>query len=200
MVEAGNFSEQYNSMIPQELNGELMSIYGMFPRFSNREEYYQENVINRGVQRRRNSDLRKLLDQRLYLLLAVAPITERFRSYISLNFYQGFLNGVYEGEDREDVSEYGWAVSAMEGRFGHLLDNEHPDSGGIFDPQRAIEIERREYRASLELSKKVANFKQKINEIKGIKDVKEQETLLVDPYRQLKQWRQEFIVRYGDEP
>lgn len=124
-----------------------------------------------------------MLIEKVEKILAYAPTTEVFRAYALTLFWNGYNFGV----DRTRPNNIAW-----------LLDIGKTESG-IFDIERARELEREAYNIHVQ------------GYLSGPKTLEEiiargltHETPIPAPYSEyysiLGKWRQEFTDRYGNEP
>lgn len=84
--------------------------------------------------------------------------------------------------------------------FRWVLDEDNADNGGIFDPNRAKELDEMGYRMALEDVLSTKNAVENTPEVLGDHS-KEYITNSLNALQALqKLWREEFIKKHGDEP
>jgi len=158
---------------PQELQGYLIDLYRQFP-------YGMDNVKpidqHETLERRDWSEHKALLIDRIKNLLGFSPTTNFFKrrllEYLSLTYDSG--------RAEEVVPEVPLPI---------ILDAELM-SGGIFERQRAMEIERSEYRRLMHAN----SFFEATMVVEGSEIEKNRF------HNEIRDWRQEFIEFYGEEP
>ena len=186
-MEQDRFLEQYAQMTPEERNAELRQIFRFKPK-----EGLRETLEYRGQwERRERAETLTVLKKRLDSLLNFAEITPSFRRYILEDFEISYASG--------SVPELGEAAVPEEELV--LLDESYPNTAGIFNKERAKEIERWWYKNTVKLAlgsetlrgKLLQEFYPELSAEYGSFQLRNRDNLL-----QL--WRQEFIERYGEEP
>ncbi len=184
-------AEGYSKLTPDQLNEEFRRLYqalpfDIFPDISTTRGVLQPTgdelletyaLAGRAIDRRSRSELKGILMKRLSQLLEYSQGTAAFRSFIQDVFSEEFDYGV----EKDDLPEYDL--------FSRLLDLEDPQSAGIFDHEKAKEIERKGYKHQL-----------------SILSVKSRLVGIFGPIRAgsfqtpLNMWRGEFVQKYGEEP
>ncbi len=185
---------------PQRLNTELRQLFAQLPysplqRWINtpsdlREptgEFVDEFMV--GLARRAESETLTILTKKLATLLLHAPITYSFRQFIIDEFTFQYQAGV----DQERLSDLSliW-----------ILDRDEPASGGIFDPKKVKDFEKKGY-------KELSDFHPANERLLGaigqehldeyLKDRREK-GIKTNREKLLTQWEEEFSERYGEEP
>lgn len=195
------FPNNLESLSPRELNRQFRRLYQTIPYNLVEEvsgeigeaakEKDVEGVVNRlaaplenivGNQfRRAESETAGLFDLRLRRLLKLSPTTREFKLYVWDNLGAAFLVGM--------------SLEPTKQRERWILDEEFPDSGGIFVPQRAKEMERIAYNKYLDDCIRgegvFADDYKKLAAILGTE---------IDDRQRLGDWRQHYIEKYNDEP
>lgn len=143
---------------------------------------------DRTTARRARSETRGVLVTRLAVLLLHAPITYSFRQFIIDEFSFDYRVGV----NKEDPSSL---------RIAWMLDSDDLESGGIFDPKKAKDFERRGFR-------QLSGFRPANERLLGAIDQEALEKYYKDRKERgiqnereklLTQWREEFVERYDEE-
>lgn len=178
----------YSQWTPLEFNRELICLCESIPQTVDIPEDWFNNdpgieevgmlVLSKAPTRNR-SEHREALERILGNLLNSAPITPHFRRHILDAFRLQYIVGL-----RGDFK------SNADSSLIPILDLDFPNSGGIFDPQRACEIERKAYHDELALVDEGANYSHNSEDTEEI----------AGAYEFQENWRQEFIKKYGDEP
>lgn len=185
MVEAENFFGEYTRMSPRELNKELKQIFDFIPpniekTVVDMESFTELEASMRTLwdsfERRRQSEMYARFKNRLAMMLTFASITNSFREVIMKSFESQFVSKRVDFEKNNS-----------------LFDNDWSDSGGIFDQERAKEIEKTWY---IEAMRRELRYRVRSRSLD-----EEEEKLSRRIFGQpLGQWRQEFIDYYGEEP
>ncbi len=175
---------------PQQLNTELTSALDLLPQgrlsgiaFEGDETGEKAGLytLAKGL-KRLDSEYGQRLQDRVTELVSRASITERFKEYI-VDEFAGWLE---EGRDPE-TSTGGIAKAFF------FLDRGHPGSGGIFDPKRAVTLER------VALAQEVGQLtwgQKALARIFGEERAKE----LYAPKRHaVEEWREQIKQCYGEE-
>jgi len=127
---------------PRQLNAELLSVLDLLPKESIEDEAAalqatglklpDDDDYEQLVRRRRlYSGYGEMVMGRVYGLVRKAPITEHFQEYIFNAFVDWQEWGIEPDRDPKDID-----------RDLFFLDRSDPDSGGVFDPKRAVNFER----------------------------------------------------------
>lgn len=183
----------YSHCSPQELNRELRALYSQFPpdvfadldiSKPNPMKAFELVMKHTEVsEARRKSEHKAQLLKRFWQILGYAQISDTFRQSIFFSVIPQYEGGVIIDDEKyregsREVFKVGW-----------LVDKDNPKSGGIFDPKRAKEIER-------------VGFKKAIREQMRIELDQSLESILSSgniPERYEK-WREEFIIKHGEQP
>ena len=121
------FIEQYKKIIPLDRNNTLVELFRLLPptlyeQFPDDDDWISMPGKGAGIEeeaRRRQSENRALLIDRLDSLLILAPITRPFQAHILHNFAEWYIGGVHQS-------------TLLTGSFhGHLF-KEYQSSPGIF--------------------------------------------------------------------
>jgi hypothetical protein len=151
MSEKPSLHEKYERLTPIERNRELREFYARIPIHTDIRGLPREresdapltpellaniskNIMN-DLQRRLESEHRNRLYQNLSDLLAFSYITQSFQDHIILIHKRCSMYGIKEGEFKRLADQ----------EFSFALDSENPESAGIFDPIRAMHLERERF-------------------------------------------------------
>jgi len=181
---------EHENPTPQQLNAELTSVLDLLPqgRLSGIEFEGDDTGEKAGLYgfaqglKRLNSEYGQKLLARTTELVGKASITERFKEHI----VEEFAGWLEEGRDPETDTK------DMTKAF-FFLDRGHPGSGGIFDPKRAVTLER------IALAKKAGQLawaQKALAKIYGEERAKE---LYETKRLAVEEWREQINQRYGEE-
>lgn len=186
---------------PQRLNTELRQLFAQLPysplqRYINtprdlREptgEFVDELML--GLARRAGSETLTLLTGRLRILLLHAPITYSFRQFILDEFSFSYQSGI----DQQNLSDL---------RIAWILDQDDPASGGIFEPKKVEDFERKGYKQLVDFRPVNERLLQAVFGQENLDEhlkAKKEKGIQSDREKLLVQWREEFSERYGEEP
>lgn len=139
------YLEEYKKFSPHDRNIHLLDLFGQLP-FSIIHQYSEEeilnadkkliNTINDKVEKRRHSQMRQVLNNRLEALISLSHTTSNFQHYIINNFDSWYTRGV----TKEDI---------MTAKIPSILFKDVNMASGIFEPETAKEIERKIYQAQI---------------------------------------------------
>lgn len=215
----------YERMTPIERNMELKGLFAQLPDFNaiwgvgaNEELTGSEleatvEKIESGIEKRKNSEIRKILLARLKLLLVFSHTTQSFRDYLASEFDEMTTKGM----EREPLSP---PLTTEAEYFTHTFKWDKPESGGIFDPKDAESIEKEYYGHAVYLlgfegwveerlvqegmGVKVEEIARELSEPfdKSEDDVAAEATVrdIMRRRKLVKDWRSEYIELHGDEP
>lgn len=229
MVESNKSQSEYGSMSPRERNMEFKRLVNSFPRFyvpTTVEEF--EEILGPGrrtmsneqrskallawmkenIRRRKDSEYKEIVLQKISSLLEYAPVTGPFRTFLERNLDSVFSVGLprYWGREeiedqptREPIRLLPWEPDVL----GILLDVNNHDSGGIFDPKRAEHLERvfysvvRAYNIDFHGGGPKGWLMDKVDAFISIKIGRRVLPDLEDDQQLLDRWGKEFRARYG---
>lgn len=152
-------SSRYEQMLPQELNTILIRVYRRIPKAHLPEikggihsqedlDLFAEftNQASRRAMRRARSERKKHLVEMHSELIKRSHLTPFFKDSISNSF-----SGEYDFGLSPDIYTPEELPKSSSPQFNSrdLLDLDNPGSPGIFDPEKAKEIERKAYNAAL---------------------------------------------------
>lgn len=142
MVEQGRM---FSIMNPDELNIELRTLYDFLPNIEfpgsvegdspiGSEEWIKElEVLSDRIDQRENSELKQRLTQRYRKLIAFAQTTDSCKDFLVFEYGELFSSGI----DKKPLI----GISEIE-YWARIFKWREPDNGGIFDGEKALEIER----------------------------------------------------------
>lgn len=225
MVEIGNFAERYGRMSLWERNVEFRQLYGQLPvnppfeimldrRFSQEQ---MDEILSGSFDRRQESEHRVLLMARVKTLLKHSGFTSSGQVHLIEQFSSAYDTGVPKpisdlpiassipDNDLENAEE-GLIASdlikmAIEDLRGHpnfpvfLLEEENPDSAGIFDTNRG-DLEWGFYDwyvSSMRVLTEV--LMKKVQEKDGLSG-----RFMHDYYSKQNVWQSEIITKHGKKP
>lgn len=204
MKERGKLTEEFRKLSPLELNQRLQKIFDSvpynftdYPELSQEEidkiknlseeekiqiavnsfmEYWRKPESKEEFERRYNSEFKTMLTYQLVALLDFAIITSSFREQIIQEFSGHFTAGRPKKRD-----------SYIDNKMHHFLDLADSESSGIFDKERAKEIERK-------------GFQRRVKEIEiGEKTIGNKYPGLFQMFRNdLKNWEEEFFLLHEE--
>ncbi len=129
---------------PQELNRQLTQIFKSLPEDLPRdplEPNVTDDELNKAFDNRKNSEYLHKLQEKVNGLLDQSVVTPEFRREILEQLDLSYQIGI---PLRWAVNNPNVANAIAEQLF--FLDLDHPDSGGVFDPNKAKELERVAYK------------------------------------------------------
>lgn len=195
----------YQSLSPIELNRALRSVIHQLPSVSRIELLHEglggvdpfsnlEKAIELvdSISARRDASIHKqVLLEKIDLILEFAQITAFGKDYIRFAFGEEYAHGQYRGIP----SPYGDILNAM-------LDPNNPESAGIFDPEKARQLEIDSYRKLVRehnLSLRVIDLTfQSMGRDLTQEDIESDRN---EPQAEImRQWRVDIIDRYQTEP
>lgn len=219
------YSAEYEQLTPRERNREFRKIYDAFPY---NVYVYEDLHIDKGridfdehsdrvlriLMERQESEHYKALEIKLSALLDYALICPQFREILEDQKIPGwYVTGIMKDPlEHELTKESGLPEEPLiafekssddSQRWLWIFDEDHPESGGIFDPERIKYLERKGYRQFVE---QVLGIRKPDKEIEGTifglfsTDVKTPPTEETKETMLLKEWRQSFVSRFGEEP
>ncbi len=139
MEQASSHAEQYRNMTSQQRNAEMRRLFEFVPvieissstnvdKPEKRFDFNDELAKSLGdVERRKKSILKQKLETRLKDLLPFAEVTDSYKSFIFDKFNYDFEQGAATSD------------------YSKLFQWDNSESGGIFDKDKAKEIERIAY-------------------------------------------------------
>lgn len=222
MVEQGNFVERYAQISPQERNVEFRHFFGQLPaepsfevvldRGLSQEE--MDKMLFGSMDKRPESEHKILLLMRLKALLKHSCFTISGQQHLTEQFGLAYNTGVPKSGSElsvvpapeDDLEVEGFKLSDMIRTFAKehskhpnfpvfLLEEENPDSAGIFDSSRG-ELEWRFYDwyvASMNLTRDM--FMRRVQERSEPAG-----TFMQDYYSKLDLWQAELIIKHGEKP
>ena len=166
---------------PQQLNAKLNDTVNHFPQFSMDEltESSDEEFLDR-FDKRRNSEYTQQLVNNCRELVEQAPTTESFRKFVIILLESAAWVGVRQTE---------WGS----GSPLFFLDHDLEDSGGIFDPARAKQLERI---AIAIRARSIVNLSNTLTRIRREEGIGEDH---VPDREEIDKWKVEFKEKYGEE-
>lgn len=170
MVEQGRM---FSIMDPDELNIELRTLYDFLPDFEFPKSVEGNTPIGserwlKEINQRKNSELKQKLVQRYKKLITFAQITDPCKIFLLAEYEELFSSGIDRSSPIGISEDEYWA---------RIFRWREPDNGGIFDSQKAPEIEgqllkdiqKREFVSKIffEVATEEGNYQELLDQIKN---------------------------------
>jgi hypothetical protein len=133
------------SPTPQQLNAELNMLYERLPRedvldviwrLEREGEVADDSNADYVVRmKRRNSEYGQIMQKRVSSLVGKAAITPYYKTLV-LGKFTLAIEGGFDPDDPHSLQHW------LKNHFLFFLDRDNSDGGGIFDPKRAVVLER----------------------------------------------------------
>lgn len=188
--------DRYEQMSPQELNAEFRQVYAQIPKYENPQfhgdisgisVFYGEEEMGERHRKRQNSEHKKYLAQIHSDLISRSYVSPFFQDIIKGRFGFEYDAGIFL--DRPQIPAPHLVFTSRD-----LLDLDDAWSGGIFDPEKAREIERMSYRAQLSKNAYYLGLSTRQSTQINREILKELEAQMGE------EWHNQFLQKHGECP
>lgn len=200
MTDRPSFSDIHDNNSPQQLQLRLNGLYELLP--SRKTRGFDWNTLKRTGPL--NSELKAQVLTQLDEILRYAQITDAFRDYIFFNFVESFTYGILKEDhvvDDFQVALWGRRTNdtVHRGFLYEQIVQSSTATGGIFSADEAKEVERLAYQRTFQGRLAVNRLMQRWHSNMGYEGDYRPSPRDSGVVR-LRNWRQQFIERYQDEP